>query len=264
MVTKHKLFKVSRWCEMERIKSGIKGLDGLIDGGFEKGSLIEVAGSEGTFKSIFALQYAIEGVRNKEKVTYVSLEEPKESFEKTAKNLGQEKEFAKVDFRSIDINDVIESIKISTSASDGAEELAKKIIKTIDSPARLIFDTATTLALYSSRTRVKLKGDRNWEFVRPTPGDVRVMLYYLANELRKRKNCTTLFLAETGEGELYLPEEVLKYISDTKIELKKSALGTRTPRSLQILKMRHTNHPLDEQPISLTKKGLRVEKIEEA
>lgn len=87
------------------------------------------------------------------------------------------------------------------------------------------------------------------------------MLYYLTNELRKKKECTTLLLAESGEGELYLPEEVLKYICDTKIELKKSSLGTRTPRSLQIVKMRHTNHPLDELPLLLQKSGLRVEKI---
>jgi len=72
-----------------------------------------------------------------------------------------------------------------------------------------------------------------------------------------------LLLAESGEGDLYLPEQVLKYICDGKIELKKSALGTRTPRSLAIEKMRHTNHTLDEQPISLSKNGLKVEKIEQ-
>lgn len=248
---------------MDRIKTGIKGLDSLIGGGFEKGTLVEVAGSEGTFKSTFALQFAVEGVKNKEKVTYISLEEPKESFEKTAKDMGFEKEFSKIDLRNIDITDVIRSTKFSTNATEGAEELAKKIIKTIDSPDRLIFDTATTLALYSSRTTVKLMGDKTAEFIKPSPGDIRIMLYYLANEIRKKKKCTTLFLAETGEGELYLPEEVLKYISDTKIELKKSSLGTRTPRSLQILKMRHTDHPLDEQPIVFGKNGLKVEKIQE-
>lgn len=248
---------------MERIKSGIIGLDKHIGGGFEKGSLIEIAGGEGTFKSTFALQFAVQGIKNNEKVTYISLEEPRESFLKTAKDLGVEKEFEKIDFRNIDIKSVIQQAKFSTSSSVGAEEIAQKIIKLVDSPNRLVFDTATTLALYSSRTQVKLKGNKNWDFVKPSAGDIRVMLYYLANELRKKNECTSLLLAETGSGELYLPEKVLKYISDAKIELKKSSLGTRTPRSLQILKMRHTNHSLDEQPISLTKKGLKVESIEE-
>lgn len=251
---------------MERIKSGVTGLDKHIGGGFEKGSLIELAGGEGTFKSTFALHFAVQGIKNSEKVTYISLEESKESFLKTAKSLGFEKEFKKVDFKNIDIKDIkdiIQQAKFSNSSSIGAEEIAQKIMKAVDTPDRLIFDTATTLALYSSRTQIKLKGNKTWDFVRPSAGDIRVMLYYLANELRKKTKCTSLLLAETGDGELYLPEKVLKYISDAKIELKKSSLGTRTPRSLQILKMRHTNHSLDEQPISLTKKGLKVESIEE-
>ncbi len=84
------------------------------------------------------------------------------------------------------------------------------------------------------------------------------MLYYLANELRKKDGCTTLFLAESGEGELYLPEEVLKYICDAKIELRRSSLGTGAPRTITISKMRHTDHPLDEMAMKLTKKGIEV------
>jgi KaiC/GvpD/RAD55 family RecA-like ATPase len=140
---------------VERIKSGITGLDKHIGGGFEKGSLIEVAGGEGTFKSTFALHFAIQGIKNNEKVTYISLEEPKESFEKTAKDLGIEKEFEKINFINIDIKDVIQQARFSNSSSVGAEEIAQKIIKLVDSPNRLVFDTATTLALYSSRTQIK-------------------------------------------------------------------------------------------------------------
>jgi len=246
---------------MERVKTGIVGLDELIEGGFEKGSLIEVSGGEGTFKSTFALQFAVAGIRNNEKVTYISLEETEESFKETAAALGYANEFAKIDFRNIDINDVIQSMKTFVNSSAGAEELAKKILKIIDSPSRLIFDTATTLALYSSRTGLKPVSGGKWQFISPTPGDIRVMLYYLANELRKKKECTTLFLAESGEGELYLPEEVLKYICDSKIELKKSTLGTTVPRTIIIHKMRHTLHPLDEMTLELSKKGLTVNKL---
>jgi len=248
---------------VERISTGIKGLDELIEKGFEKGSLVEVAGSEGTFKSTFALHFAVEGIRNKEKVTYISLEEPKESFEQSAKNNGVEKEFSKVDFKNIDINDVIENMKTYTNSSEGAEGLAKKILKGIDTPDRLIFDTATTLALYSARTQLKIKGNNDIAFVRPTAGDIRIMLYYLANELRKKKSTTVLFLAESGEGEMYLPEEVLKYICDAKLELKKSNLGTGSPRTIVIHKMRHTKHPLDEMTLNLTDKGLEVVKLTE-
>ncbi len=244
--------------KMQRIKSGIHGLDEIINGGFEQGSLVEVAGSEGTFKSTFALQYAVEGIRNGETVTYISLEEPKESFLEIAKNFGWENEFSKIDFKNIDINDMISKTNVWDDATKGAEAIAKNIMSYVDCPKRLIFDTATTLALYSSRTGLKELPRDHWTFIQPSPGDIRVMLYYLANECRKKSNTTVLFLAESGEGELYLPEEVLKYVSDTKIELKKSTLGTGSPRTIQIHKMRHTNHPLDEMPLDITELGLAI------
>ena len=243
---------------MERIKSGIHGLDEIINGGFEQGSLIEVAGSEGTFKSTFALQYAVEGIRNGETVTYISLEEPKESFLEIANNFGWENEFSKIDFRNIDINDMIGNTNVWEGATKGAEAIAKMVMSSIDCPNRLIFDTATTLALYSSRSRLKELPRDSWAFIQPSPGDIRVMLYYLANECRKKNNITVLFLAESGEGDLYLPEEVLKYICDAKIELKKIALGTESPRTIQIHKMRHTDHLLDEIPLNLSEKGLEI------
>ncbi|TFG14048.1 ATPase, partial [Candidatus Thorarchaeota archaeon] len=40
--------------EIERIKTGITGLDDLIEGGFPRGDIILVAGKAGTGKTIFA------------------------------------------------------------------------------------------------------------------------------------------------------------------------------------------------------------------
>ncbi len=49
---------------MERVKTGILGLDQIIDGGFPKGSSILVTGSAGTGKTIFGLQYLYRGAKN--------------------------------------------------------------------------------------------------------------------------------------------------------------------------------------------------------
>lgn len=247
---------------MERISTGVHGLDKLLEGGYGKGFLVEVAGSAGTYKSTFALQFAIEGIKMKEAVTYISLEESRESFRQLADDLNVGKEFAKIDFQTIEINDIINTW-YSINASKGVEMLARMIIERVDQPDRLVLDTATTMALYSSRTEVKLGENNKSQYLTPSTGDTRVMLLYLADELRRKKTCTSMLLAEAGEGELYMPEEMLKYICDGKIELRKSFLGTRTPRSLVIEKMRHTNHSLDEQPIIFTKDGLKIEEIEQ-
>ena len=247
---------------LERIKSGIIGLDELIEGGFEKGTLIEISGSEGTFKTTFALQFAAEGIRNGEKVTYISFEEPYDSIKQTANGIGISEEFEKIEFKNMEINDIISALKSSISF-EGSEEMARKMVREVDSSDRLILDTATTLALYSSGTVKKLIDERNFQFVTPSTSDMRIMLFFLANELRKNLNCTTLLLAEAGIGELYIPEEILKYICDGKIALKKSTPGAKNPRSLVIEKMRHTNNSPDEQPMVLTKKGIKIGKAEQ-
>ncbi|MDP2974502.1 MAG: ATPase domain-containing protein, partial [Candidatus Diapherotrites archaeon] len=48
---------------MERIKSGIVGLDELLQGGFPKGSAVLVSGGSGTGKTIFSMQYIYAGAR---------------------------------------------------------------------------------------------------------------------------------------------------------------------------------------------------------
>lgn len=243
---------------LERVKTGIGGLDKLLEGGYGKGFLVEVAGSAGTYKSTFALMFAVEGIRNNEKVTYISFEESKESFKQLAEDLNVSAEFAKIDFQNLNTISAINTW-YSTNMSSGIESLVMTILESVEQPNRLVIDTVTTLTLYSSKAEVKA-GDPKAGAPTTQVADIRIMLLYLAEELKK-KGCTGLLLAEAGEGELYLSEEVMQYVCDGKIELKKSSLGTRTPRSLVIEKMRHTNHSLDEQPIVLTKEGLKIEEI---
>lgn len=244
----------------ERITSGITGLDKVLGGGFLKGSIIDLAGSEGTFKSTFGLQFAVEGIRNKEKVVYVSFEEPKESFKATAEMFGWDKEFEEIDFREIDLDEFFETVRSqATKGDDPNEVLAGKLLKQIDTPDRVVIDTITTIALYGTKTTLRM-GARDFTYLTPSKGDTRSMLYHIANKLRS-KNITSLMLAEAGEGELYLPEEILKYVSDAKVELKRSTLGTQAPRTMTIHKVRHTNHPLDELVLNLGKNGLEVKPL---
>lgn len=236
-------------------------MDRLLDGGFIKGSLIEISGGPGTYKSTLALQFGVAGIKAGENVTYISFEESEESFKQLAYDLGVSDEFSKIDFQYINV-DMLNSTWYSVNAASGAEQLARRLLGSIGSPSRLVIDTATTMALYSSRTEIK-GASRQTQFVTPSAGDIRIMLLLLAEELRKKEGCTSVLLAESGEGELYLPDEMLKYICDGKIELRKSLLGTRTPRSLLVEKMRHTNHTLGEHPMVLTKEGLDIEDIEQ-
>ena len=61
--------------KLERIESGIHGLDPLIDGGFVKGSTNLVAGMTGTCKTIFSMRFLWHGLKQGEPGVYVSLEQ---------------------------------------------------------------------------------------------------------------------------------------------------------------------------------------------
>ena len=58
---------------MTRTKTGISGLDELIDGGLVEGSTTLVSGGTGSGKTIFALQFCIMELQNTRNLVYMSL-----------------------------------------------------------------------------------------------------------------------------------------------------------------------------------------------
>src|SRR3989338_3864438 len=66
---------------MDRIKSGIPGLDKLLHGGIPKGQLLLLTGTAGTGKTIFGMQFAYTGAAKlNENAVYLSFEEPSETL----------------------------------------------------------------------------------------------------------------------------------------------------------------------------------------
>ena len=78
---------------MGLIKTGIRGLDELLGGGFLPGSVILLAGHPGTGKTTFGAQFLLEGLKNGERGIYVSFVESKEEFYRHMRLLGMD--FAK-------------------------------------------------------------------------------------------------------------------------------------------------------------------------
>jgi circadian clock protein KaiC len=74
--------------QTERVPSGISGLDRLMEGGFPKGRSILITGEPGTGKTIFALQYLLEGLRRGEKGIYVAADEGPGDVIEQAASLG--------------------------------------------------------------------------------------------------------------------------------------------------------------------------------
>jgi circadian clock protein KaiC len=72
----------------ERVTTGIPGMDQLLEGGYPKGRSVLVTGDPGTGKSIFALQFLVEGLRRGEKGIYVAADEGPTDILEQAASLG--------------------------------------------------------------------------------------------------------------------------------------------------------------------------------
>jgi len=74
--------------QTERVTTGIGELDTLMEGGFPKGRSILVTGEPGTGKTIFSLQFLVEGLARGEKGIYVAADEGPMDILEQAASLG--------------------------------------------------------------------------------------------------------------------------------------------------------------------------------
>ena len=74
--------------EKKRVSTGIPGLDPLIGGGFPPCKSYLVTGEPGTGKSIFCVQFVLNGLMNGEKAVYVAVDEKPADIVEEAASLG--------------------------------------------------------------------------------------------------------------------------------------------------------------------------------
>lgn len=75
---------------MKKLKTGILGLDSLLDGGFNEHSATILVGSAGTGKTTMALQFLRKGLETGSDAIYITLEEPKAQILEEARSMGWE------------------------------------------------------------------------------------------------------------------------------------------------------------------------------
>ncbi|MFQ5916324.1 MAG: ATPase domain-containing protein [Candidatus Binatia bacterium] len=76
--------------DKKRITTGIAGLDPMIEGGFPVGKSYLVTGEPGSGKTIFCMQYILQGLLDGEKAVYVAVDEKPTDIVEGAASLGWE------------------------------------------------------------------------------------------------------------------------------------------------------------------------------
>ena len=227
---------------MERIPTGIQGLDDMLRGGLPPNQTIVVIGSFGTGKSIFGLQFIFEGLKNGESAVYISLDEDESELIETAKNSGWE------------IKQYIDNGKLALIKLDAADikasitQIQSELPRLIESfkPQRVVIDPVTLLEmLFSDESERRVNLFSLCQMIKSSGSTV-----VLITETDKLSNYSSKFgLVE------YLADGVivLRYIRAERVEdLREAQLA------IEIVKMRRIEHSREIRPYSITNNGLVV------
>jgi KaiC/GvpD/RAD55 family RecA-like ATPase len=227
---------------MERVKTGILGLDEILGGGIPKNQLFLVTGTSGTGKTIICSQFLYNGAKKyNEPGVYLSFEEPSETIKENMRSFGwdigeleRQGKFAFIKYDPFRIDDVF-SILDSTIREIGAK--------------RVVVDSISALGLH-------VKDD----------SELRRMIYNLSITLRKL-NCTSLIVSEIVHGteprlSRYGVEE---FVADSVLVLYYERIESVWNRAIQVWKLRGSSHSEHMHPYIIDpQKGVIVSSGEEA
>lgn len=218
---------------MERIKTGVPGLDELLFGGIPKKSLVVVNGEPGSGKTILCLEYLYNGiVKYDEHGVFVSLEETEEELYTTAKNFGWDfKKFVKEKKFLITTQQLYDFDQLCSSI----ENMVSKI-----NAIRIVIDPGVIFRLYFEKEL-----------------EARKKILELSRML-KRIGCTSIITNELvtgGKGSLFGLEE---YVADGVVLLYHTKLENRFLRGAAVLKMRNTRISETIHPVRINSKGIQI------
>ena len=142
---------------MKRVKTGIPGMDEILNGGFPKRNVVLLAGGPGTGKTIFGMQYLWAGISQyNEPAIYVALEEHPvqvrinmEQFGWDVRPYEENGKFAVVDGFTAGIGEAAKREKYVVRAPDDVQTLVDVIRTAIRDigAERVVVDSVTTLYL---------------------------------------------------------------------------------------------------------------------
>lgn len=226
--------------KMKRVKTYIEGFDELIEGGFVENSSNLIYAKAGCGKTIFSLEYLVNGaMKDNEVGVYFSFEEKKESLINQAKQFGWDlvklEKAKKLRIVSLGLDDI---------SSRTVEDLIEII--TDLKAKRVVVDSLPTLAylLVNAETNTDLQ--------------IRKFILQFIAEL-SQINTTCLLIGQEDDN---LTTTISKYSCDGVIHLEFESLGGDYSRTLTIPKMRKTKNNEDVHSVEINNSGVIVHSLE--
>ena len=136
---------------LQRLCTGVEGLDNILHGGIPAGHLYLIEGDPGTGKTTLALQFLLEGIRTGERVLYVTLSESRDELRQVALSHGWSLDGLEI-FEMIPPDDDLKPEAQYTVFHPSEVELADTIASILNkvdevAPQRLVFDSLAELRM---------------------------------------------------------------------------------------------------------------------
>ncbi len=244
MFNKEKEVKTEKSSDLKvrRLPIGIPGFDGMIEGGFPEKSINMVAGGSGSGKTIFAIQFLLNGaLKCNEPGIFITFEEEKEQIFKNMSRFGWDLEELEKANKLIIIRYSPEQVRELLAKGGGSiEDIIEKI-----GAKRIAIDSIKSFALLYENELTKKEAS------------------FALFKLIRRWGCTALFTSQ--DESLKVEESIspeLEFEVDSVILLYNIMRRGNRQRAIEVLKMRGTNHKTGVYKMEITNKGIKINQKE--
>lgn len=207
---------------MKKIKTGVFGLNPLLDGGLNENSTTAVIGSSGAGKTTFAIQFIRKGLESGQEAIFVSLDENKEQIIREAVEMGWREIIDYLKEESL--------VFIDASGKDFSNFIRKELHNFVTQwkgvQARIAIDPLTP---------VVWAVENHYE--------QRELISTLLKQTRKVGTVLCTLEEHGTEGDLSGKETIIPmYLADCVIHLRYKAMDAENNRMLKIVKCRNSWH----------------------
>ena len=222
---------------MERVFTGVPGLDEVLHGGLIAKRAYLVRGGPGAGKTILGLHYLTSGADDGEKVLFICLGESEEQIRQNAQSLG-------FDLKGVSFLDLspgtkyftqVETYDIFSPAEVERTPITQKIVEQVErlKPSRIFVDSMTQFRYMSTDT---------FQFRKQVLSFIRFLV---------EQDATVLFTSESSPD---APDDDLMFLSDGIIDLKNIA----EDHYLSVEKLRGSGFQKGEHFVKLNSMGMTV------
>ncbi|MFZ5916776.1 MAG: RAD55 family ATPase [Chloroflexota bacterium] len=224
---------------MDRVKTGLKGLDEMLHGGFLPQTANLVEGAPGTGKSTLGMQFIYNGiVQYNEPGLIITFEEFPQQYYRDAAAFGW-------DFRKLEAEGKLKVVMTSPQVTKLDLESVGGLIE--------------TMANEMGARRVLVDSLSHFERLTDDPVELRALQYATINAL-KREGLTSVLTKETSAllGEAPSDESVA-FVVDSYIMLRYVEIESAIQKALLVLKLRGSNHDKDIRRFEIGPNGIEVQ-----